>query len=72
MADENKKKEKKSLKQRLKYAVTVSVLLFFIGGFVFPILYSASFSLPEFLIGGVFSVALMWVSIILGHYILQI
>ena len=72
MADENKKKEKKPLMQRLKYAILVSVILFFIGGFVFPILYSVSFSLHDFLIGGVFSVALMWISIVIGHYFIQI
>jgi len=72
MADETNKKEKKPLMQRLKYAILVSAILFFIGGFIFPILYSASFSLSDFLIGGVFSVFLMWVSIILGHYFMQI
>ena len=72
MTDESKKNGKKPLRQRLKYAIIVSVILFLIGGFIFPILYSASFSLPDFLIGGVFSVALMWFSIIIGHYFMQI
>jgi hypothetical protein len=72
MADENKKKEKKPLKQRLKCAIIVSVIMFSIGGFFFPILYRAIFSLPGFLLAGFLSVAIMWASIIIGHYFMEI
>lgn len=72
MADENKKKEKKSLMKRLKYALTVSTILFFIGGFIFPILYGASFSLPGFMMAGLFSITVMWISIFIGHYCMEI
>jgi len=72
MADENKKREKKPLRQRLKYAIMVSVILFFIGGFLFPILYAASFSLPRFLMAGFFSMTIMWISIVIGHYCMEI
>jgi len=72
MADENKRKEKKPLRNRLKYAMLVSVILFFIGGFLFPILYAASFSLPRFIMGGLFSITIMWISIVIGHYCMEI
>lgn len=72
MADENKKKEKKPLRQRLKYAAIVSAILFLIGGFLFPIFYGVGFTLPGFLMAGFFSVAIMWISIVAGHYFMQI
>ena len=69
MAEENKKK--KPLMQRLKYAILVSCILFFIGGFLFPILYGASFTLPGLLLAGFLAVAIMWISIIIRHYFIQ-
>ena len=69
---EELKKEKKPFRQRLKYATVVTLSLFFIGGFLLPILYKASFSFPGFLIAGFFSVGIMWGSIVIGHFFIQI
>lgn len=71
MAEETLHK-KKPFFTRVKYSFIVSIIFFVLTGFLFPIFLEAPLTLMSFVGSGTISVILMWISIIIGKFLLEI
>lgn len=61
-------------KTKAKYAVMTTVITFFIGGIfaiIFNMLFPPTITLDGFITLGFFSIAVLWVGILLGRYLIR-
>ena len=63
---------KKPFFTRVKYSLVVSLIFFGLNGFIFPIMLEAPLTFMSFIASGSVSVILMWISIVVGKFILDI
>ena len=63
---------KKPFFTRVKYSFVISLIFFGLNGIILPLLLEAPLTLMSFMASGAVSVILMWISIILGKFILDI
>ena len=64
--------KKKPFFMRVKYSFVISLIIFGLNGIIFPLMLEAPLTIMSFVASGSVSLALMWISIILGKVVIDI
>ena len=66
------KHRKKPFLLRAKYSLIISGVFFGLNGIIFPSMLDAPLTIMSFVASGAVSVILLWISMIIGKFILEI